>query len=105
VLFDFDKYDIKPEAYPVLDEVVSVLNKNPEVEVEIQGHTDGVGSAEYNQTLSENRAKTVMDYLVRGGIEPNRLSSKGYGLTMPVAPNDTEEGRAQNRRVRLKRVN
>ena len=104
VLFVYGKYDIKPEGYPILDEVVSVLKQNPEVKLEIQGHTDSIGSAEYNQRLSENRAKAVMDYLVRHGIEPGRLRAKGYGFTQPVALNDTEEGRAKNRRVELKRI-
>jgi len=103
VLFDFDRYDIKPEAYPLLNEVVAILRKNARTEVEIQGHTDHVGSGEYNQRLSEKRAKAVMDYLLEKGIEPERLSHKGYGFTRPVASNDTEEGRARNRRVELRR--
>jgi OOP family OmpA-OmpF porin len=103
VLFDFDRYDIKPEAYPLLNEVVAILRKNTRTEVEIQGHTDQVGIAEYNQSLSEKRAKAVMDYLLEKGIEPERLSHKGYGFTRPVASNDTEEGRARNRRVELRR--
>ena len=104
VLFGFDKYDIRSEAYPLLDEVVSILRQNPGVEVEIQGHTDGIGNAAYNQRLSENRAKAVMDYLVSHGIASYRLSAKGYGLTQPIESNDTEEGRAKNRRVELRRV-
>ncbi|NIM97228.1 MAG: OmpA family protein [candidate division Zixibacteria bacterium] len=103
VLFDFDRYDIKSEAYPLLNEVVAILRKNAQTEVEIQGHTDHVGSAEYNQSLSEKRAKAVMDYLLERGVEPERLSHKGYGFTRPVASNDTEEGRARNRRVELRR--
>jgi OOP family OmpA-OmpF porin len=103
VLFDFDKYDIKPEAYPLLDEVVTIVKKNPQMEMEMQGHTDNVGSAEYNQGLSERRAQAVMDYLVRNGIDPERLSYRGYGLTRPAASNDTEEGRTQNRRAELRR--
>jgi OOP family OmpA-OmpF porin len=103
VLFDFDSDDIKPEAYPLLNEVLTILKKNPQLSVEIQGHTDNVGSAEYNQTLSEERAQAVMDYLVKNGIDPQRVSSTGYGLTRPVASNDTDEGRAKNRRVELRR--
>jgi len=103
VLFDFDRYDIKPETYPLLNEVVTILKKNPRTKIEIEGHTDNVGSAEYNQRLSEKRAKAVMDYLVKNGIDPERLSDRGYGLTRPVASNDTEEGRAKNRRVELRR--
>jgi OOP family OmpA-OmpF porin len=103
VLFDFDKYEIKPEAYPLLNEVITILKKDPEIEVEIQGHTDNAGSAEYNLILSEKRAKAVTDYVVKNGIDPERLSSRGYGLTQPVASNDTREGRAQNRRAELRR--
>jgi len=103
VLFDFGRYDIKPEAYPFLNEVVTILKMNPETKVEIEGHTDNVGTAEYNQRLSEERAKVIMDYLVENGIDAERLSQKGYGVTQPVASNDTEEGRAKNRRVELRR--
>jgi OOP family OmpA-OmpF porin len=103
VLFDFDKYDIKPDAYSLLDEVATIVKKNPQMKMEIQGHTDNVGSAEYNQGLSEKRAQAVMDYLVRNGIDPERLSYRGYGLTQPAASNDTEEGRTQNRRAELRR--
>jgi OOP family OmpA-OmpF porin len=103
VLFDFDKYDIKPEAYPLLNEVVAIVKKNPQMRIEIQGHTDNVGSAEYNLGLSERRAKAVADYMVENGIASERLSHEGYGLTNPIASNDTKEGRAQNRRAELKR--
>ena len=103
VLFDFGRYDIKPEAYPFLNEVVTILKMNPETKVEIEGHTDNVGTAEYNQRLSEERAKVIMDYLVENGIDAERLSQKGYGVTQPVASNETEEGRAKNRRVELRR--
>ncbi|MCK5656345.1 MAG: OmpA family protein, partial [Deltaproteobacteria bacterium] len=95
---------IRTEAYPLLDEVASILEKNPEMEVEVQGHTDNTGSATYNQWLSEKRAQKVKDYLVSKGIDSSRLEAKGYGLTQPVASNATEEGRAQNRRVELKRL-
>jgi OOP family OmpA-OmpF porin len=104
VLFDFDKYDLRPEAYPLLHEAVSILGQNPDMEVEIQGHTDSIGSAAYNHGLSERRAEAVLDYLVSHGIASYRLAAKGYGLTQPVASNDTEEGRAKNRRVRLRPV-
>ena len=103
VLFDFDKFEIKPDAYPVLDKIVSLVKQNPQMKMEIQGHTDNVGSTEYNQKLSEDRAKAIVDYLVRNGIDPEKLSHSGYGLTQPVASNDTEDGRAENRRVELER--
>jgi outer membrane protein OmpA-like peptidoglycan-associated protein len=95
---------MKAEAYPLLDEVASILMQNPEMKVEVQGHTDNKGSAQYNQWLSEKRAQRVTDYLVSKGIDPSRLEAKGYGLTQPVASNDTAQGRAQNRRVELKRL-
>ena len=103
-LYDSNSSYIRAEAYPLLDEVAIILGKNPEMEVEVQGHTDDTGTAEYNQWLSEKRAQRVKDYLVSKGIDPSRLEAKGYGLTQPVASNATEEGRAQNRRVELKRL-
>ena len=103
-LYDTNSSYIRPEAYPLLDEVAIILEKNPEMEVEVQGHTDNKGTAEYNQWLSEKRAQKVKDYLVSKGIDPSRLQATGFGLTQPVASNDTQEGRAQNRRVELKRL-
>jgi OOP family OmpA-OmpF porin len=104
MLFDTNSSYIKDEAHPLLDEVVSILEKNPQIKVEIQGYADNTGTADYNQWLSERRAKRVMDYLVTKGIGFERLQAKGYGSTRPVASNATEEGRAQNRRVELKRM-
>jgi len=104
MLFDTNSSYIKVEAHPLLDEVVTILEKNPQIEVEIQGYADNTGTADYNQWLSERRAKRVMDYLMTKGIVPERLQAKGYGSTRPVASNATEEGRAQNRRVELKRM-
>jgi len=101
VIFDFGKWDIKPHAYPELNALVKKLEENPDLKVEIQGHTDNVGSAAFNQELSEKRANAVMEYLVNKGIQAERLSAKGYGFSMPAASNDTPEGRAKNRRVRL----
>ena len=103
-LYDSNSSYMKAEAYPLLDEVAIILEKNPEMKVEVQGHTDNTGTAEYNQWLSEKRAQRVKDYLVSKGIDPSRLEAKGYGLTQPVASNATVEGRAQNRRVELKRL-
>jgi OOP family OmpA-OmpF porin len=101
VLFDTAKWSIKNQYYPVLEEVVSVLKANPSLKLQIAGHTDSRASAEYNQKLSENRAKAVKDYLVKRGIKAGSLTTKGYGLSMPIAPNDTPEGMAKNRRVEL----
>ena len=104
VLFDTSKADIKASMSSVLDEVVDVLNKNKAIKVEVQGHTDSRGSKKLNQALSESRAAAVMDYLVKKGIAAYRLTAVGYGFSRPMASNDTEWGRAQNRRVELKPV-
>ncbi|MBW2157970.1 MAG: OmpA family protein [Deltaproteobacteria bacterium] len=101
VLFDFDSADIKSEADPMLDEAVSILKKNPAIKVEIDGHTDNVGPAAYNMKLSERRANSIMKYFVDHGVNAERLTIKGFGLTKPAASNDTKEGRAKNRRVEL----
>ncbi len=104
VLFDFAKSDVKPEFYPMLDNVVRILGENPELKAEIQGHTDNVGSKGYNQKLSQDRADAIMAYLVNAGVEQDRLTAKGYWFSDPIASNDTEEGRAENRRVQFKPV-
>jgi OOP family OmpA-OmpF porin len=101
VNFDFDKWNIKPEYYPNLDMQVDLLKRNPDMTVEIQGHTDNIGPKEYNQGLSERRANAVMNYLVKKGIAKERLSAKGYGFSAPLASNETKEGRAKNRRVQF----
>jgi OOP family OmpA-OmpF porin len=101
VLFDFDKSVIKPEAYPLLDEVVVILKKNPDMTVELPGHTDNIGTAEYNMGLSLRRANAVADYLEGKGISGDRLTTKGFGFTKPVALNGTAFGRSLNRRVEL----
>ena len=101
VMYDFDSAEIKTEAFPMLNEAVLILKENPEIKVEIDGHTDNRGSAAYNMNLSERRAKAVMKYFVDNGVEAERLTTKGFGLTQPAASNDTEQGRARNRRVEL----
>lgn len=100
-MFDFDKYVIKEAAKGPLDKVVKWLQENPDIKVEVAGHTDFVGSEEYNQTLSENRAKAVYNYFISKGVSKSRLNYVGYGKTRPIATNKTDEGRAQNRRVEL----
>ncbi len=104
IQFDFDKYDIKPEWSVVLQEGVQILQKRPNMKVIIEGYCDGMGSIEYNQRLSERRARAVYDYFVARGIKPYRLQTIGYGKSRPKADNATEEGRAINRRVELKVV-
>ncbi len=100
--FELDKAQIKKRYYENLNNVVTILNKNPGLKVEIQGHTDSQGTKDYNQDLSEQRAKAVYEYLVNQGIDSDRLSYKGNGESQPVASNETAQGRAKNRRVELK---
>ena len=102
IFFDVNKYELKPESQIELDKVVQLLQDNPAVKIQIEGHTDNVGSATDNQKLSENRAKSVVSYLNSKGISLTRLIAKGFGATKPIADNSTEEGRAQNRRTELK---
>jgi OOP family OmpA-OmpF porin len=102
VLFDTAKWNLKPAAYPVLDEAVAILQRDAALRVEVQGHTDNVGSKAYNQNLSKNRAQAVLDYLVQKGVSKDRLTAAGYDFSRPAASNDTPEGRALNRRVELK---
>ncbi len=102
--FAFNKAVIRRESYPVLDAVVDVMNKNPDIKIEVQGHTDNRGSAAYNKKLSDRRAGAVMTYLVEHGISHERLTSKGYGFDRPLVPNDTPQHRALNRRVQFIRT-
>jgi OOP family OmpA-OmpF porin len=101
VHFDFDKATLRPEARDVLDQAAALLDKHDRVVVEIAGHTDSKGSEDYNQGLSERRANAVRDYLTGQGVRASRLSAKGYGESRPVASNDTDAGRAENRRVEM----
>jgi OOP family OmpA-OmpF porin len=101
IQFDTGKSTVKAQAYPALDDVVAVLKRNLTLRVEIQGHTDNIGSEASNRKLSENRARAVMEYLVKKGVAAERLSAAGYGCTRPIASNDTSEGRTRNRRVEL----
>lgn len=101
VHFDFDKATLRPEAKVILNEAAALLTTHERVVVEVAGHTDGIGSDEYNQGLSERRANAVRDYLVERGINASRLTARGYGESRPVATNDTDEGRQENRRVEL----
>jgi outer membrane protein OmpA-like peptidoglycan-associated protein len=102
IFFDTNKSEIKDESKPELKKLVDFLNLNPTVRIEVSGHTDNVGSDQLNQTLSENRAKSVYQYLVTNNINPTRLVYKGYGETQPVASNDNEEDRSKNRRTEFK---
>lgn len=99
VFFDTDKSDLKPESEAELSRLVTLMQQNPQMKVEISGHTDNVGTKEHNALLSKNRAKAVFDYLVKKGINSNRMTHAGYGFDKPVSSNDTPEGRAANRRT------
>jgi len=99
--FAFDRADIKPEFKPTLDKVAAVLRDDPNVRITIIGFTDSVGSEEYNQRLSERRARATADYLISRGVSASQIASKGLGESEPRASNSTEAGRAQNRRVEI----
>ncbi len=100
VEFEFNSAKLKPESYPVLDDAARILTMHPEIDVEVQGHTDDIGSDAYNLRLSQKRAEAVRDYLIDVHmIEPVRLIPVGYGERRPIADNSTEEGRQKNRRV------
>jgi outer membrane protein OmpA-like peptidoglycan-associated protein len=101
VLFDTGKYSLKPGAREKLAKVAGILLAYPGLDIQVGGYTDNVGSDEMNQTLSENRAGSVRDYLVQQGVLTNSVSARGYGNTLPVASNDNSSGRQQNRRVEL----
>jgi len=101
IFFDFNSAELKEESKPELDRLVNFLKKYPKLRITLAGHTDIVGTEEYNQKLSERRAKAVADYLIKKGINPSRINVVGYGSKKPIAPNDTEEGRAKNRRVEV----
>lgn len=102
ILFDFDKDVVKPDSKPTLDEIAKLLQSKPDLKLKIVGHTDNKGTAEYNLDLSTRRAASVVAALTGSyGVAPDRLTSEGAGLTQPIASNDTEEGRANNRRVEL----
>jgi outer membrane protein OmpA-like peptidoglycan-associated protein/tetratricopeptide (TPR) repeat protein len=99
IFFDTDKFELKPTSKTELDKLQKLLTNNPKLRIEISGHTDNQGNAAANVILSRNRAKSVYDFLIRTGIEANRLSYEGYGQAKPIASNETEEGRQLNRRT------
>jgi outer membrane protein OmpA-like peptidoglycan-associated protein len=102
VFFETNKWDLKPESMIELNRLVDLLQANLDKKIEIGGHTDNVGSDEANLTLSNNRAQSVVDYLIKKGVASDRLTAKGYGETQPIATNDTDAGRAKNRRTEFK---
>lgn len=101
ILFDFNSYSLRPESRATLRDLAANFTRYPDETVTVEGHTDNVGSASYNQTLSEQRAYSVKDFLVSEGVPSTRVSAAGYGETRPKATNDTPEGRQLNRRVEI----
>lgn len=101
ITFDVNRADVKPQFRPVLDQIANSIRQYPGTVVRVEGHTDSTGSAAYNQTLSENRAKSVSSYLIGRGVEVNRIQAMGYGFSRPIADNSTAAGRAMNRRVEV----
>ncbi len=102
IFFDYDSYELKSESFTELDRLYQLLVNNPSVEIEITGHTDNQGSDAYNKRLSGQRAEAVRQYLIQKSISSSRISSSGAGSTSPIATNDTEEGRALNRRIEVR---
>ena len=105
IFFDVNKYELQPASFVELDNLVSLMRENPTLKISINGHTDNTGTPADNIKLSNNRANQVVRYLISKGIDASRLSSKGWGESQPIAANDTEEGRAKNRRTEMKVVN
>ncbi len=104
IFFDTNKFTLKPESKSELEKLISFLNLNPKVVIEISGFTDNVGDAKSNQLLSENRAKAVYQYLIANKVAAAKLTFKGYGAMQFIAPNTNEEGRSRNRRTEFKIV-
>ncbi|HEY3497601.1 MAG TPA: OmpA family protein [Polyangiaceae bacterium] len=102
--FEYNKDKIRPESFPILDAVVEVLQKNADIKIEVQGHTDNRGGAAYNKDLSNRRAGSVRKYLIAHGVSTDRLTSIGYGFDRPIVDNSTEQNRALNRRVQFIRT-
>lgn len=102
VFYETNAYQLKPTSYTELDKVVDLLKSNSKIKLEISGHTDNTGDPQKNKVLSQNRADGVKQYLISKGIDATRLTSVGYGDTKPVGPNDSDAGRAQNRRTEIK---
>jgi outer membrane protein OmpA-like peptidoglycan-associated protein len=102
IFFAFDSYILKQESKTELNKIIDFMKMNPNIKIEISGHTDSIASNTYNKVLSENRAKSVVQYLINHGINKTRLVAKGFGESRPVATNETIAGRAKNRRTEMK---
>jgi outer membrane protein OmpA-like peptidoglycan-associated protein len=99
IYFDYNKATLLDESNKSLNELLEQMNAQPKLKIKIKGHTSTEGDAAYNLKLSQNRAKAVRDYLLKNGVKTERVQYEGYGETVPIGPNDTEEDRAKNRRV------
>lgn len=104
ITFAYNSSQVQPQFRQTLDQVADILSQYKQTYIDVYGHTDSTGSAEYNQRLSEQRAVSVADYLASRGVQPARIGTRGFGKSQPIASNDTEEGRAANRRVEIKIV-
>lgn len=102
VYFDTDKATLRESSYPALNNLLAAMEANEEMKIQISGHTDSRGDADYNRKLSQRRAESVKQYLVNKGIDPGRVKAKGYGESKPIATNETAEGRQKNRRTEVK---
>ncbi len=102
IFFETNSHTLLPTSYAELNTLIELLQNNNSLKLLVEGHTDNIGKAEHNQTLSQQRAEAIVTYLTENGIEPSRLKAKGYGFTKPIADNETEEGRAMNRRTEIK---
>lgn len=105
IFFEFDSYELKKSSFTELEKVVKFLQQNPEIHIEIRGHTDNLGDAAYNQKLSGKRAQAVYHHLIKAGVDPERITYKGYGEEKPVASNEEENGRSLNRRIEFRITN
>ena len=104
ITFAFDRSDIQPQFQPTLDQIAQTLGAYPQTMIDIYGHTDSTGTDAYNQTLSENRARAVANYLQTRGVQPVRMATQGFGESQPIADNNTDAGQAANRRVEIRIV-
>jgi outer membrane protein OmpA-like peptidoglycan-associated protein len=102
IYFDFNKTELLPESYKEINKLLRLMTNNPQIVIKLEGHTDNVGSYDFNIRLSNARAESVVRYLIEKGIDPHRIEYAGYGFTQPLASNDTDEGRQTNRRVAFK---
>jgi OmpA-OmpF porin, OOP family len=104
IYFRTGSAELDPRSDPLLDSVADIASRCPGVRIEIAGYTDSIGSPESNLRLSDNRARSVADFLIRRGVGPSRITARGYGEDHPIAPNDTEVGRSRNRRIEFRVV-